>query len=217
MHVMMQEIPGPLTEQQRNLLRLSYNSAERLSAMVGNLLDVSRMEAGTMEYEIRTQDVVEVIKSVAEEFEIQAADKGIRIRVECEQEQVFAGFDRDRIAQVIGNLLENALKFSPRNSEIVIRVPAAGASGLIPVSVTDSGPGVPDAHKDKIFLKFHQVKQGKKMAGQGVGLGLAICKTIINAHGGEIRVDDNPNGGSVFSFTLHAAALEEAIKCGQSA
>src|SRR5262249_45356229 len=112
-HVLMQEIPGPLTDQQRNLLRLSYNSAERLSAMVGNLLDMSRMEAGTMEYEIRTHDVLDLIKSVAEEFEIQAADKGIRIRVECEQESVLAGCDRDRIAQVIGNLLENALKFSP--------------------------------------------------------------------------------------------------------
>ena len=85
------------------------------------------------------------------------------------------------------------------------------------ISVSDSGPGIPDDHKEKIFEKFHQVKHGKKVAGQGVGLGLAICKTIVEAHRGEIWVEDNPNGGSVFSFVLKAATREEALTCGQSA
>ena len=83
------------------------------------------------------------------------------------------------------------------------------------MSVIDSGPGIPDDHKERIFLKFHQVKRGKH-TGQGVGLGLTICKTIIEAHHGHIWVEDNPNGGSIFSFSLGAAVREEAIKCGQS-
>jgi len=107
------------------------------------------------------------------------------------------------------------LKFSPRNSDIITRVRAA-SDGIV-LSVTDSGPGVPDEHKGKIFLKFHQVKHGKKMAGQGVGLGLAICRTIVEAHHGQIWVEDNPNGGSIFSFVLQPAASEEALKCGQTA
>ena len=129
-----------------------------------------------------------------------------------------ADCDRDRIVQVIGNLYENALKFSPSNSQIITRITqnTNGTSGSILISVSDSGGGVPEGHKDKIFLKFHQVKRGKKMAGQGVGLGLAICKTIVQAHQGDIWVEDNANGGSVFCFTLKAAS-NEVIKCGQTA
>jgi signal transduction histidine kinase len=215
MHLLLQGIPGEMNEQQRNLVQLSYNSAERLAAMVGNLLDVSRMEAGTMEYRIAAHDLIPLIKSVTDEFEVQAQQKEIRFRFECDQPSVLVACDRDRIVQVVGNLFENALKFSPNRSEIVTRV-AAGKGAEILISVRDSGPGVPAGHKDKIFQKFHQVKHGKKMAGQGVGLGLAICKTIVEAHRGQIWVDDNPDGGSVFTFVLHLATREEAVTCGQT-
>jgi two-component system sensor histidine kinase GlrK len=214
-HLLIQEIPGSLNEQQKRLLRLSYASAERLSAMVANLLDVSRMEAGTMEYEMSPHDLAGIVQSVAHEFELQAQEKKVRLRLQFDDSGVKVQCDRDRIAQVVGNLLENALKFSPENSEIVVRIErAVSADGLAKVSVIDSGPGVPDAHKHKVFLKFHQVKQGKKIAGQGVGLGLAISKTIVEAHHGSIWVEDNPAGGSIFCFALQAVAQAEAVKCG---
>lgn len=215
MHLLLQEIPGSLNDQQKSLLRLSYNSAERLAAMVGNLLDVSRMEAGNMEYEMAARDLMPLIQGVIDEFEVQAHEKGIRLKLESDQPSVSVECDKERIMQVIGNLLENALKFSPNHGEIVTRV-TKGSNGSILTTVTDSGPGVPDDHKGKIFRKFHQVKQGKKMAGQGVGLGLAICKTIVEAHQGEIWVEDNPGGGSIFSFILQAATVEEVLKCRQS-
>lgn len=217
MHLMLQEIPGSLNDQQKDLLRLSYNSAERLAAMVGNLLDVSRMEAGSMEYDIATYDLMTMIKAIVDEFDVQARAKNIQLRIESNENAVFVECDRDRIVQVIGNLFENALKFSPSNSEIIARVERKEADSRVVLSVTDSGPGVPSAHKEKIFMKFHQVKQGKKIAGQGVGLGLAICKTIVEAHKGRIWVEDNPAGGSVFFFILQSASNEEALKCGQSA
>ena len=230
MHLLLQEIPGSLNDQQKELLRLSYDSSERLAAMVGNLLDLSRMEAGSMEYDMAPCDVVLLARGVIREFDVQAKQKNIRLRLESDLPSVFAECDRDRILQVIGNLFENALKFSPSGSDIVMRIsplaPGEGGRGTRPgevlnrairVSVADSGPGVPDEHKHKIFLKFHQVRQGKKVAGQGVGLGLAICKTILEAHGGDIWVEDNPNGGSVFSFELQAATSEEVLKCGQPA
>jgi signal transduction histidine kinase len=216
MHLMLSEIPGPLNEQQKSLLSLSYNSAERLAAMVGNLLDISRMEAGSMEYAMSAHNLLPLIKSVADEFEVQAREKEIRFRLECEEKAVFVRCDRDRIVQVIGNLFENALKFSPGNSDIVTRV-TPESKNKVRVSVVDSGPGVPKGHKEKIFNKFHQVKHGKKIAGQGVGLGLAICKTIVEAHGSPIWVEDNPAGGSVFSFVLHSADRQEVMECGQSA
>ncbi|PYS50735.1 MAG: hypothetical protein DMG13_20345 [Acidobacteria bacterium] len=215
MHLLLEEIPGSLNDQQKSLLRLSYNSAERLAAMVGNLLDAARVEAGTMEYDMAARDLVPLIRTVIDEFEVQAQEKGMRLRLESEEPSMPVECDRERIMQVIGNLLENALKFSPNNSEIVTRI-SKGTNGSILTTVTDCGPGVPDGHKSKIFRKFHQVKQGKMMAGQGVGLGLAICKTIVEAHHGEIWVEDHPRGGSVFSFILQAAAAEEVLKCGQS-
>jgi two-component system sensor histidine kinase GlrK len=233
-HLLIQEIAGPLNEQQKNLLNLSYKSANRLSAMVGNLLDISRMEAGTMEYEISKHDLVSLLKGVAEEFEVQANERKVRLNVHCSHPEVNIDCDRDRIVQVIGNLFENALKFSPPDSEIIARIDhrdnapegyerfARAGSGVLEngfavLSVADSGPGVPDAHKSRVFAKFHQVKQGKKIAGQGVGLGLAICKTIVDAHGGAIWVEDNPRGGSVFFVVVQASAKAESLKCVTSA
>jgi len=216
MHLLLQQIPGTLNEQQKSLIQLSYNSAERLAAMVGNLLDVSRMEAGTMEYQMKALDIIPVINGVIDEFDVQAREKEIRLRLQCDQPSVFVECDRERVVQVLGNLYENALKFSPHASEIVTRV-GYGVRQEVMISVADSGPGVPDDHKERIFEKFHQLKSGKKVAGQGVGLGLAICKTIVKAHRGEIWVEDNPQGGSVFSFLLQPATREEVLTCGQSA
>jgi signal transduction histidine kinase len=216
MHLLLQEIPGPLNEQQQSLIQLSNNSAERLAAMVGNLLDVSRMEAGAMEYQMGAHDIIPVIKSVMDEFDVQAREKEIRFRLHCDRPSVLVECDRERIVQVIGNLYENALKFSPNGTEILTRVDQGNGREIL-ISVSDSGPGIPDDHKEKIFEKFHQVKSGKKVAGQGVGLGLAICKTIVKAHRGEIWVEDNPQGGSVFSFLLQPATHEEVLTCGQSA
>jgi len=216
MHLLLQQIPGTLNEQQKSLIQLSYNSAERLASMVGNLLDVSRMEAGTMEYQMKALDIIPVINGVIDEFDVQTREKGIRLRLQCDQPSVFVECDRERIVQVLGNLYENALKFSPNASEVVTRV-GYGIRQEVMISVCDSGPGVPDDHKERIFEKFHQVKSGKKVAGQGVGLGLAICKTIVKAHRGEIWVEDNPQGGSVFSFLLQPATREEVVTCGQSA
>src|SRR5262249_11569100 len=121
--------------------------------------------------------------------------------------------DRDRIVQVVGNLFENALKFAPENSAITVKIERTEPRN-IKVSVADSGPGVPELHKQKIFEKFHQVKKGRKIAGQGVGLGLAICKTIVEAHHGTIWVEDNPSGGSVFCFTLNAARATVSAQPG---
>jgi signal transduction histidine kinase len=173
------------------------------------------MEAGSMEYRMATTDIVPLIQSVTDEFDIQAREKRIRLRFACGEASVLADCDRDRIVQVIVNLYENALKFSPPDTEILARVQRTDR-GIV-ISISDSGPGVPEGHKQRIFQKFHQVKHGKKVAGQGVGLGLAICKTIIEAHHGQIWVEDNPNGGSVFSFALKPAASEEILKCGQPA
>src|SRR4030095_13657721 len=126
--------------------------------------------------------------------------------------------DGDRMIQVIGNVVDNALKFSPPNStiEIEVRHNHTTAASTATVSISDRGHGVPDDHKESVFEKFHQILgRGKRTAGQGVGLGLSICKTIMTAHRGRIWVEDNLGGGIVFRVEMHAAqVIKEAVKCG---
>lgn len=214
--VTMEQIPGPINEQQRRLLQLSRNSAERLTAMVANLLDVSRLEAGTMEYEMSPQDLNEVARTVVDEFSLKAEERRIKISVTADAPAIPVVCDRDRMIQVVGNLIDNALKFAPPDSAIDVSLnysPQNGASAVT-LSVADKGPGVPDAHKKDIFEKFHQIRGGgKRAAGQGVGLGLAICKTIVDAHRGRIWVEDNSGGGSVFRMEMRAVQKQEAVKC----
>ena len=215
--VTLEQVPGQINDAQRRLLQLSRNSAERLSAMVANLLDVSRLEAGTMEYEMSAQDIAGIARQVADEFSLKADEKLIRLVVNSEAPSMAVFCDGDRMIQVISNLVDNALKFSPSNSTIRIDVSHNRSSSAprVTVSVSDSGHGVPDDQKQNVFVKFHQIKgRGKRTAGQGVGLGLAICKTIVDAHRGRIWVEDNPGGGSVFRVEIPGAQVQEAAKCG---
>ncbi len=214
-------IPGPLTDKQKRLLELNLQSGVRLTAMISNLLDLSRTEAGVMEYELQSQDLIPLVRSAIEELEVQAHERQIQIETAFTENNLMVECDGDRIVQVIVNIVGNAVKFSPRSSivrvttksirEIPLSMPERwrrlisdtaqrGYFGL--VTVSDSGPGIPDSDKEKIFEKFHQVKQGKKMPGQGVGLGLAISRTIIQAHRGAIWVENNPGGGSRFHVLL---------------
>ena len=222
--LLLEQMPGALNDKQKRLLELNVAGTRRLSAMIGNLLDVSRMEAGVMAYELKSADLTSLVRTVAAEFGPLADERALALSIEAPEHPVMVECDGDRIMQVIRNLIGNAVKFSPKGKEIRVRVTSAapdsaGAPASRPsaflsrnrgkplalVSVADSGPGVPDEHKEKIFEKIHQVKQGTKVPGQGAGLGLAISKTIAEAHRGAIWVEDNPGGGSVFYLALPPA------------
>lgn len=205
-NLLMEEIPGPLNEKQRRLLGLCLKSSARLSAMIGNLLDVSRMEAGMMDYKIESRDLALLARNAAAEFEGLAHEKNIHLVVESSVPELWVDCDHGRITQVICNLLENAIKFSPQSGDVGLRIESSGAHALL--SVWDRGPGVPRASQARIFDRFHQVNPGKKIAGQGVGLGLAICWTIVKAHAGAIWVEDNPGGGSIFFVKLPSVRSE---------
>lgn len=222
-HVLLDQIPGPLSEKQRRLLELNLASGRRLSAMIGNLLDLSRMEAGVMEYELKGNDLAGLARTVVAELQPGAGERDLVLELEVPEQPLMVECDGDRIMQIIRNLLGNAIKFSPKGKAISVRVtttptlplslpeswrgrvlsPSEGKQIAL-LTVTDSGPGVPDEHKERIFEKFHQVKQGKKVVGQGAGLGLAISRTIAEAHRGALWVVDNPGGGSVFHLVIPA-------------
>jgi signal transduction histidine kinase len=219
--LMIDEIPGTLTDKQKRLLELNLQSADRLTSMIRNLLDLTKIEAGTVEYELLRQDLAPLVRAAVDELEVRAGDKKIRIDTDLPETPVEVQCDEDRIVQVIVNLLGNAVKFSPEGGTVWVQLEAVSEipktvpevwHGKVPdpgpdesfglLSITDSGPGIADADKTRVFEKFHQVKKGGKVAGQGVGLGLAICRTIVLAHQGAVWVEDNPEGGSRFFLLL---------------
>ncbi len=226
--LMLEQIPGPLTEKQKSLLELNLQSVLRLTSMINNLLDLSKAEAGAMEYELKSQDLIPLVRNAIAELEVQARERQIQIKLSLPGESLLVKCDTDRIMQVILNLVGNAIKFSPRKGTVEVQLEATQkAPETMPeqwsrlivgqnkgkhyglVIVSDSGPGVPDSDKERIFEKFHQGKQGKKAAGQGVGLGLAICRTIVQAHGGAIWAEDNIGGGSRFLLLLRPGETDK--------
>lgn len=204
--LLLDQVPGPVNDEQRRLLELSIRSSRRLSAMVGGLLDLARLDAGTMRYDMTSCDLKELVASTLEEFEVAAAERGLR--VESGLEDVGSvQCDRDRIVQVVGNLLDNAMKFSSRGALISARLENLSdgrnpqvKSGVM-FSLIDEGPGVADINKKRIFGRFQQFAPEGARQG-GVGLGLAICSSIVEGHRGRIWVEDNPRGGAVFRFVL---------------
>ena len=221
LQLMAEELPGPLTSKQRRLIEINLLCARRLSSMIGNLLDQSRMDAGTMEYELKGNDFVALVLTAMEEYEPQAREKSLHLTADLPESPLQVHCDEDRIVQVIGNVLGNAIKFSPAGGQIKIRVESnpslpqhvpgfwrqnlefyPGNGGYVTAAISDSGPGIPGQLKEKIFMKFRQLRQEKVPAGHGVGLGLAISRTIIQAHQGAIWVEDNPGGGSIFYLLL---------------
>jgi len=224
LQLLLEELPGPLTAKQRRLLEINLQCARRLSSMIGNLLDLSRMEAGMMEYELKSNNLAALVRTTIAEFEPQAGEKDIRLETRLPEYALSAHCDADRILQVLGNVLSNAIKFSPEGGRIEIRgfkatalptrlpeswrrkmTPRAQDGGFIVATIADTGPGIPPPLKERIFEKFHQVQHTKELKGQSVGLGLAICRTIMQAHQGAIWVEDNPGGGSIFLVMLQAA------------
>jgi PAS domain S-box-containing protein len=182
------------------LTRISYNT-DRLIRLVNMLLDISRIEAGHMHLELDTVSVSEVITDVLGDFECKARNKEIAIRASAVIDAPVRA-DRHRVEQVLHNLLDNALKFTPSGGEIVVQSHLT-ENETVTITVADTGCGIPAGHEEKIFLKFHRAPSPVQ---EGAGLGLAVSKSLVELHGGNIWVESELGRGSKFSFTLPVAA-----------
>lgn len=214
-------IPGEVTPRQRRLLELSLESGERLSDMILKILELSAMESGAGRVEVRRHDVAALVAN-AVEAATPALSDGVRIETELPDPRVVVECDGERIRRVLDNLLENAGKFSPDGGVVRVSlrlakdrpedVPPARwrsleAEGDVALlSVADSGPGVAPEDRERIFERFYQAGAARKNHRRGVGLGLAICREIVAAHGGTIWVEENPGGGGLFRVALPRAA-----------
>ncbi len=180
----------------RDFLQGIYEEAQRLNRLVGNLLDMSRIEGGALHPEKDWYSIDEVITAVVTRLESRLAR--YQVTVEIAPDLPLIPLDFTEIDQVMTNVLENALKYTPL--ETAIRITAGRQNEAILVSVADSGPGVPPEHLARLFDKFYRVDGLTRP--QGMGLGLAISKGLIEAHGGKIMAQDLPAGGLEISFTL---------------
>jgi len=186
-------------------------SGQRLMGLLNNLLDLAKLEAGKMDYEFKQQDLQLSINRILTEFTTKLEEKSIQLRVESTSRNSMAYYDYDKIAQVLANLISNAIKFTAESSEIKVLIEDTDEDQLM-LSVYDQGIGIPDGELNSIFDQFIQSSKTDTGAG-GTGLGLAICKEIINAHSGTIWAENNANKGAVVKFILQKQPPQSEKGC----
>jgi two-component system sensor histidine kinase KdpD len=179
-----------------SLVETAREEADRLNRLVGNLLDMTRLEAGAMKVKRETCDVEDVIGTAVGQMDERLADRNIQIHVPQTIPPIAVDFVL--IVHVIHNLLDNALKYSPAGSPLEVQ--AAAQSGEVCIEVLDRGVGIPEGDLERIFDKFYRVQHPQQIT--GTGLGLAICKGIVEAHGGRIWAESREGGGSRFIIAL---------------
>ena len=221
--VLLDELPGPLTEKQRQLLELNRDSGTRLAAMLSKLLDLSRIEAG-LQPDFQMVDVVQIARQSVLRMNRAREERGLQTTIAEPVRRLLVRGDSAGLTQLLDNLLENAIKFSPQGAEVAVtvadmssrdeRVPVARWNALkrrglgeeaVLLTVSDEGPGIPASDKERVFARFYQAEAGRAVPARGVGLGLTICLEIVTAHGGAIWVSDNTPKGSVFNVLLPGA------------
>jgi len=200
---------GELSEAQREKLELVNRRADQMTRIINDLLDITRLEEGRLVGERYPAPIGEMIATVAAEFEQQARRSGIRLSLQVEEGLPPVLADVWRVHQVLENLLSNALKFTPPGGEAGIIAILRPSARMVEVSVFDTGPGIPRSQQEKLFDKFYQIDTTSTRTTGGLGLGLAISKGIVEAHGGRIWVESELGKGSFFKFTLPVAEGSE--------
>ena len=205
--LLLTEEVGPLTEEQRGFLEESTQSCERLNTFIGNLLEASREAKGGEVLEVCHASLAGAIDSVVELLRPLFEERDLRWRVDVAPDARRARFDPLRVEQILTNLVGNAIKYASRGGtiEIETRLRPSGAASerrFVEVRVSDDGPGVAATDRERIFEPY--VRVGDETRAGGLGLGLAICRRLVEAHGGTIAISDRPGGGARFTFTLPA-------------
>ena len=177
-----------------------YDDSMWLIKLVENLLSVTRIEDGRMDLRMSAELMDEVIAEAMRHTNRNRA--GRKIEVSSDEEFILGKMDARLIVQVVINLVDNAVKYTPEGAQI--RIHTGKKDGMVVVSVSDTGPGIPDEQKSKVFDMFYTGTNRAADGRRSLGLGLGLCRSIIRAHGGEIWVSDNKPQGAVFTFTLPA-------------
>jgi len=200
-HLCTEQVAGPLTDKQAELLHAAREDCDRLQGMVDDFLDLSRIESGRVELYPLPTNASDLLMGAVDEFKADAVAKGVILTAEVPVHQMSVLADHDRIGHVFSNLIGNAVRHTPKGGSITLG--AETIDGSVRFTVADTGTGVPKEYQARIFERFYRVPESGH---KGTGLGLYIAKEIVRAHGGEIGAESEPGKGSRFWFTLPAAS-----------
>ncbi|MBA3874319.1 MAG: GAF domain-containing protein [Anaerolineae bacterium] len=193
----------------------SQRAIRKMLVRVDSLLDISRLDSGALTLETEPTDMATVADSVCIELSPLAQELEVTLTTDIGDETPALDADSDKVERVLQNLVDNALKFCPANGKVTIKAhqPEVDEQGerFVRIDVSDSGPGIPDEYKTRLFDRYVQMK-GRRGKRRGSGLGLTFCRMVVEAHGGRIWIEDNPGGGSIFAFTLPVAEAGEVDK-----
>ncbi len=195
---------GDLPDKVEPLIKIAHSNTQRLVALVNDILDVEKIEAGHMDFHLEPVDATEIGTRALAENVFYGAKFGVTFELQPEVTEAYISADADRLLQVLANLLSNAAKFSPEGGRVVLKL--TEHDGAVRFSVIDEGSGIPAAKLDTIFEKFKQADSSDSRAKAGTGLGLAICQSIAEHHGSKVQVSSEEGKGSVFYFDLEQVA-----------
>jgi signal transduction histidine kinase len=188
-------------ESAQRAAQIIHDEAGRMNRMVESLLDLARIEAGQLNFKAHAVALSDLLQNVGDSLSVKARDKGLRLTLEISPGLPRIAGDGDRLAQVFVNLLDNAVKHTPAGGQITLRA-KTDANGVT-IAVQDTGVGIPPDDLPRVFERFYQVDKSRKSARRsGMGLGLAITKQIVEAHGGVIQVASAPGKGTMFTVWL---------------
>jgi PAS domain S-box-containing protein len=205
-HLLLERAAGDLNDKQVEVLSACREDCERLDKLMRDLLDLSRIEAGESKPDLQAIKARDLIKTEAEQLRPQVETKGLAFVVEAQADLPVVMADRSQIERVLANLVVNAIRYTKQGE---IRVSAQLRGKYVAISVSDTGNGIPQEYLAHVFDKFVQVPGA---ATGGAGLGLAISRLIVEAHGGQISVQSEPGHGSTFTFTLPVSVQAERQK-----
>lgn len=194
---------GPLSEMQRRFLQIVKSNADRLKLLVDDLLDISRIESGRLQLDLRPVPLEAAVEAVVASLKARLDEKNQRLELDLPAFLPPVQADKDRLIQILMNLVSNAHKYTPEGGQIRIRACVEGEA--VHVAVSDTGIGIPPEALPRIFERFYRVDDPRVQETPGTGLGLSIVKALVEMHGGRIWVESEVGRGSTFHFTIPIA------------
>jgi signal transduction histidine kinase len=191
---------GEVNTKQIDFLDTAKKNVDRLSMLINDVLDFQKLDHGKMRFEMKEHDINEIIKEAQKQTDFLVKDKGLKFSLRLKDGLPRLRFDRDKIVQVLINIISNAIKFTEKGT---ITITTSLEGNLVRVSVQDAGPGIKKEDISKLFHRFEQLVKGKDRKIGGMGLGLAISREIIERHKGRIWAESEFGKGTTFYFVLH--------------
>lgn len=199
---------GSLPEKAARLISIAQSNSQRLVRLINDVLDMEKLASGSLPFHMTEASLSDVAARSLEMTRGYADQLGVELVLEGDEAPAAVRGDPDRLIQIVTNLVSNAAKYSPRGGEVTVRVSGDGSTARL--SVSDSGPGVPEAFRDRIFSRFAQADASDARGKSGTGLGLYIAKEIAERHGGRLWFESPPSGGALFHLELPALSVEAA-------